>query len=280
MADQHADIEENLFGCYLLLCLNEKFRGHTYIGFTVNPMRRIRQHNLGTRAGGAKRTSNRGPWEMVLLVHGFPNKISALQFEWAWQHPKSSRRLKHVRCKRSKETALQYKVYIVSEMLRVGPWHKLPLTVRWLKQQYTVEFDSKLRPPPHMPITFGPVATKKVSVPQETKDSTKGEKVAALLMAGRICILCRLTLEDPENKLGCLNPRCKMQSHMTCLARTFTGNQSLLPVDGQCPTCGVPLLWGDLIKLKNGCYRDLVLKANDDEDELNNDHWTAELNSS
>ena len=31
--------------CYLLRSLNEKYKHSTYIGYTVNPKRRIRQHN-------------------------------------------------------------------------------------------------------------------------------------------------------------------------------------------------------------------------------------------
>ena len=59
--------------------------------------------------------------------------IFFLQFEWAWQHPHKSRRLgKGVARKKPKETSLQYRFRTLTEMLSVGPWCRLALTIRYV----------------------------------------------------------------------------------------------------------------------------------------------------
>ena len=60
--------------CYLLTTLDPAHVGGTYIGFTVKPSRRIRQHN-GEIKAGAWRTKKWRPWEMVMFIHGFPSKV-------------------------------------------------------------------------------------------------------------------------------------------------------------------------------------------------------------
>lgn len=68
------------FACYCLL--SEK--GTTYVGFSTNVDRRLRQHN-GEIQGGAKATHG-GVWKRVCTVAGFPTQQSALQFEWKWKY--------------------------------------------------------------------------------------------------------------------------------------------------------------------------------------------------
>lgn len=157
---------EDFYGVYLLVSRSEKrsFAGRTYIGYTVDPNRRISQHNKGKEYGGAKRTSERGPWQMILIIHGFPNSLSALrvsfgveclkdlhlqfsiskfvQFEWAWQQPHISRRLRNIPGlgKKSSLRKFDLQFRILTEMLRIGPWNRLPLVIRWLADDFVRDF--------------------------------------------------------------------------------------------------------------------------------------------
>ncbi|KAL7541343.1 hypothetical protein ACHAXR_010828 [Thalassiosira sp. AJA248-18] len=73
------------FHCYLLRSADPEYPLKTYIGFTTNPQRRLRQHN-GELVSGARRTKSGRPWEYVAVIDGFQDKVTAMQFEWAWQH--------------------------------------------------------------------------------------------------------------------------------------------------------------------------------------------------
>jgi predicted GIY-YIG superfamily endonuclease len=73
--------------CYILY--NES-NNKTYVGYTVNPQRRIRQHN-GIIKGGARFTSrNNSTWKFLCLITS-PDftKNLALSFEWHVKHVKT-----------------------------------------------------------------------------------------------------------------------------------------------------------------------------------------------
>ncbi len=70
--------------CYMLYT----DKGQTYIGATVDPDRRLRQHNKEI-SGGARATGMRVEqgliWERACYITGIPEWRSALQIEWRWK---------------------------------------------------------------------------------------------------------------------------------------------------------------------------------------------------
>lgn len=139
------------YSCYLLRSLSEHPYGknRTYIGFTVDPARRLRQHNGDLKAGGAWRTKSFRPWQMVLVIYGFHTKTEALQFEWAWQHPTKTRALKPMNntlpdYKNGKETknkrsgkvplGISGKVKTLIDLVCSSQWSSHTLTVTFLEE--------------------------------------------------------------------------------------------------------------------------------------------------
>jgi len=67
--------------CYLL---QSECRKKTYVGATINPDRRLRQHN-GELSGGARATHGK-KWNRISLIGGFVDERAALRFEWRWKY--------------------------------------------------------------------------------------------------------------------------------------------------------------------------------------------------
>lgn len=127
--------ESVFFACYLLTSICPRFKGHTYIGYTLNPRRRIRQHN-GEIGSGAWRTKRKRPWEMVLCIYGFPTNVAALQFEWAWQHPVESLAVRKAAASFKSLSGLANKIKLAYTMLTLPPWQSLNLTVNLFSTKY------------------------------------------------------------------------------------------------------------------------------------------------
>ncbi|PSR86222.1 Structure-specific endonuclease [Actinidia chinensis var. chinensis] len=142
------------FACYLLTSLSPRHKGHSYIGFTVNPRRRIRQHN-GEIGSGAWRTKSKRPWEMVLCIYGFPTQCSALQFEWAWQHPTESLAVRNAAATFKSLSGLANKIKLAYTMLNLPSWQSLHLTVNFFSTKYTKHSAGCPSLPEHMRVQFG-----------------------------------------------------------------------------------------------------------------------------
>jgi structure-specific endonuclease subunit SLX1 len=100
----------------------------TYVGMSNNATRRLRQHN-GEIVGGARYTRQCRPWAHILVVHGFQNKVQAMQFEWAFK-----------RCTKSVKgrSAVDRRIKALNKLLNKDRWtsnsplaKEVPLTVRY-----------------------------------------------------------------------------------------------------------------------------------------------------
>ncbi|XP_065196322.1 structure-specific endonuclease subunit SLX1 homolog [Sycon ciliatum] len=218
--------ESSFHGCYLLVATSARSKGRTYIGYTVNPTRRIKQHNSGSQYGGAKRTSGR-EWDMVLIVFGFPNNTYALQFEWAWQNPRRSLRLRQdtvVQKLPARGRSLKHCWTIVCHLLNTGPWCRLPLRVRWLHPDYKLDFPDDATPPSHMPLSHGPLD---ITIANPLDDSISEQRVLEAVQRLKsidqpVCSVCDESLSSDTLWCQCYHHPCITTYHLTCLATRWS----------------------------------------------------------
>jgi structure-specific endonuclease subunit SLX1 len=238
-------LPESFYACYMLLSLAPRAKDRVYVGSTPNPFRRIRQHN-GEIVGGAKKTLKWRPWEMVTLVHGFPNRTAALQFEWVWQHPEQSRHFKvngqSIFKGTKKEKMLHGKLRVLSYMLHTEPFSRWPLQIHFCSEQIHTLFQEHDAPPKHLRVTMG------------TLECLSVENAVATVPEGHLCAICEEEIEKNlhDDWLHCSQRKCTMISHLLCLSQEFLRQQSdhkhLVPIQGACPICKNDLKWGKLIE--------------------------------
>jgi predicted GIY-YIG superfamily endonuclease len=245
---------------YILNSLSTKRA--TYVGFTVHPFRRLRQHN-GEIKAGAYRTRKRRPWEMACLVHGFPSKIAALQFEWALQNPFKSRLVRDrlavllAQDKRCLGPGTKHqvnaKIRTAHEMLHLPPWSFMRLRVRYSTEEWAEHAATHCPPlPQHMSCTTGPIVDLDLRVDLV-------QLAGAISSSSQTKVSCVLCSSDSDSKAGagekkvvaCIH--CNTSIHAVCWAAHQTastgGGLGLLPFTVQCPNslCQKEQLWGDVV---------------------------------
>ncbi|CAJ0920554.1 unnamed protein product, partial [Mesorhabditis belari] len=236
-------VVNEFFGVYCLINRSNKprWKNRCYIGKTTDPNRRIEQHNGGMDKGGAKKTHDRGPWDMACIIHGFPNAISTLQFEWAWQNPGKSVTIKG-KCldkKEAKETTFAHNIRIACYLMNCDRWKDLALTFQWLIPKEEIPFPPQVPFPPQMRVAYGLIECGKTAVPIGFDELESLQK----------CLICGKTIVELRQLGRCLS--CRAQHHLICWANGALSTKKqryLWPVEAKCQKCENVNLWGDIIR--------------------------------
>ncbi|KAI8890702.1 hypothetical protein K501DRAFT_319651 [Backusella circina FSU 941] len=248
----YTNMNYSFYCCYLIRSLKEGQENKIYVGSTPNPIKRLRQHN-GEITQGAYTTRRHRPWEFVMIIYGFPSKIHALQFEWAWQKPLRSRHVKKVRSDHSEwignvrhAKLMLNKIWTAQMLLNTAPFCSLPLKLRFLLPNTQALFFDNSRLAKHIQSSVG-------SIENLMQDVQAKEALAASNLESAPntlpCFICAslITKENTLDYIYCTY--CHIHLHIICAAKIWTGPDELIPTQGNCPGCNQALIWGDAIQL-------------------------------
>ena len=260
-------------GCYLLRSCDPQHARSAYVGFTVNPPRRIRQHNGELRNGGAWRTRRCRPWEFVCVVNGFPSRTAALQFEWAWQHPRRSRLVRDAardvigRGRGHGVAGVAPHLRVLGVMLALAPWSGFGLELRFARDELrelaaralgAARFAEVARV---ARVSCGPIDASWPPLARAPRAAESDDDDDA---AGGCCVLCGELLDGAGARRAGRCPECGARAHLCCLSDWFKAlavgderdDARLLPAqEGACPECETPCRWADLVRAERAPRR-------------------------
>ena len=101
----------------------------SYIGATVDPARRLRQH-CGQIKGGARRTRGR-EWKFECVISGFRTWREALQFEWRFKYDSRG-----CRSRASRRSALDGLLKRERWTINSPPAAEVPLDVEFIPTRF------------------------------------------------------------------------------------------------------------------------------------------------
>jgi predicted GIY-YIG superfamily endonuclease len=211
--------------CYLLRSLSSSTT--SYIGFTNNPRRRIRQHN-GEIKNGARKTIKQRPWIHVAIISGFPNKIVALQFEWQWQHPKESRIIRDQIDGIILHRGWQSNIKLLHILLQTPLWSQLHLRAHFIMKEAFILFNSYSNVSTYTSrldeLDYFDNLVKVIPLFEQLE----GEQVECFYCSGRSGRACK-----------CNNEYCSAVFHILCIGKNSPENGALIPSRVKCPACKI-----------------------------------------
>ncbi|PHH65648.1 hypothetical protein CDD81_1734 [Ophiocordyceps australis] len=246
-----------------------------YVGSTPNPPRRLKQHN-GETKGGARRTARRAlrPWQMMMLISGFPSSIAALKFEWALTHSHLSLHIpaeSRLQMSPRRKKGIKAVVTNIGVLTGVSSFVRWPLNLHFFSPdahaawedwkettgdghrpglQITTDFDAPVDPKAAAKAARGiyglPLNYKPIKAYVE-----KANEVVTFERQGN-CVHCDQELLSGQG-LHAMCPRddCTAMGHLDCWSRHALSDDKqdeVIPIGCSCPACGGEIRWADMVK--------------------------------